>query len=471
MQVAFVAAEAAPFVKVGGLADVVGSLPRALAHCGVSAMVFLPKYGFMDPQAHGFTPLDPPLMVPFEGQTYPVRLWRGMLPNGNAHGGAAAIWLENDTFFTPCQQAYPAEHPTFAIGRYLFFSECLFAAMRHLDWRPDILHAHDWHTAAAVDRLASKRRQIHLFQHTASVFTIHNLAYQGQWGDENWLARGIRFADAVTTVSPTYAWEIQTPEGGYGLDGLLRQARGGVRGILNGIDPDLFNPATDPALIAPFEAATLDVGKRQCKQALQAQFGLPQVPERPVFVMISRLVEQKGLDILLPALHRLAHPDSPDYLQAQWVILGNGEAVYEDALEAMIHRLPQLRIFRGYQAALSQQLYAGADFFMMPSRFEPCGLSQLIAMRYGTVPVVRATGGLADTVTDFRDDPATGVGIRFGDYSVEALVDALKTAAASYPHRWRSMALNSMGRDFSWQKSAQAYCDLYAELVAARNGV
>ncbi len=465
LQVVFCAAEAAPFAKVGGLADVVGSLPRALHEAGVAVCVLLPRYGCIDPDAEGFEQLDVRCQVPFEDREETIALWHGHLPESSV----PVYLVENATWFASRRSVYPEGDPQTELNSFLFFSAAVFEALHALTIRPDVLHLHDWHTAPVAVKLAHLRQEDSAafggnYADTRSVLTIHNLSYQGHDGTTNWLAEGIRHADEITTVSPSYALEIQTPQQGCGLDILLREHQSQVQGILNGIDEQIFDPATDRFLPKPYDIESFEEGKAFCKADLQRELGLPAAPEKPLFGMVSRLVEQKGLDILLPALEVLASD-----LEAQWVILGSGEPRYEDGLRALSDRFRQVAVHLGFNLALAQKIYAGSDFFLMPSRFEPCGLGQIIAMRYGSLPVVRAVGGLADTVKDVDDHPRDGTGIVFREFDIPAMAGAVRRAEALYckPENQRRVIRNAMSANFSWSVSAKAYREVYNSLVSS----
>ncbi len=471
MNVLFAAAEVAPLIKTGGLADVAGALPAALRRAGHDVRVVMPY--FRELRERGL-PVEGPIAASFltvgERQEE-LRVWR-------LAGPETPLYLLD----------IPAAFERVAIygeadddRRFILFARGVLALMQHLreveQWPTEVVHSHDWHAALIANYL--KTFVAYTFGHIATVFTIHNLAYQGQRstktlalagltegglpedrmgpgiaGTFNFMARGILFNDVVTTVSPTYAQEIMTPEYGERLDGLLRAKRDRVTGILNGIDRDAFNPATDAHIAAPFDADDPS-GKAACKVALQAEFGLPAVPDRPLLGIVSRLVEQKGLDLLDQAMPwLLQHTD------AQLVLLGSGDAhlqfVMQQHARAHPHRI-SVRI--GFDAALAQRLYAGSDAFLMPSRFEPCGLGQMIALRYGSVPIVRATGGLNDTVREGYD----GNGFRFHPYDVRHFTDAIGRALQVYRDResWALLRARGMREDNSWDRAAQQYGGVY----------
>jgi starch synthase len=364
--------------------------------------------------------------------------------------------------------------------RYVFFSKFGLEAIRRAGWRPDVVHVHDWHTAAAINWLAIAGRHDPFWSEVGTVITIHNLAYQG-WTDQgvigllgveaggmlgvewqrfagrvNLLARGLSYADAITTVSPTYAREILTPEGGEGLDDLLRSRADRLRGILNGLDLTLYDPATDRRLAANFDAEHPAPRAANARQ-LRGWVDLPE-SEAPLIGIVSRLTDQKGFDLMIGALEPLLELDT------QIVLLGAGEPAYEGFWRVAAQRHPSHVAVRiGFEASLAQLIYGGSDLFLMPSRFEPGGLGQLFAMRYGSVPIVRATGGLADTVRDADDDPAGGTGFVFSAYTPAALLDAATRAVVAYrqPRRWRALVRRAMAQEFTWQQSARAYEETY----------
>jgi starch synthase len=366
---------------------------------------------------------------------------------------------------------------------------------QRMSWQPDIIHCNDWHTAIVPNWLATVYRDTPFFANTASVFTIHNLAYQGVFGrrvveiaglakfefeapppdDEqngqqqekqiNLMGRGLFYADCINAVSPTYAEEILTPEYGEGFDWLLRERRDRLYGILNGIDYETMNPATDPYIVSHYSMND-PAPKRGNKEALQAEAGLAPAPETPLIGMISRLSDQKGFDLIGEAAEALLNN-----LDLQMVVLGTGDDLYHKLFTRLHERFPdRVAVFLTFNAPLAQRIYAGSDLFLMPSRFEPCGLGQLIALRYGTVPIVRRTGGLADTVEEYRPEFDTGNGFTFGPYNSQAMLMAIAKAAACYAYRdkWRALVMRCMSQDYSWQTSAEKYVDLYRRALTSR---
>lgn len=471
LNVLFIAAEADPFIKVGGLGDVAGSLPRVLR------------------QVTGEIALDVRLVIPFHrairtegldlkreavftisraGGDVPVQVF-------SVQSGGVPVYLIAGEPISANAEVYTSD--TLADGaKYTFFSLAALQLVKILNWRPDIIHANDWHTAPAVYALRLSRESDDFFKNTRSVLGIHNLVYTGKgasdalyayglppvqdgslpdWAEHVPLALGLWAADSLAAVSPTYAQEILTPEFGAGLDAYLRTRREVITGIVNGIDESMWDPATDTALLAKFDSTSLE-RRAENKTALQERFGLAQDPSVPLLAMVTRMDPQKGVDIALDALRLLSD------LPWQAVILGTGVNFVEEAARRLEADLPErvCAIIR-YDGKLSRQLYAGADLFLMPSRYEPCGLSQMIAMRYGCVPLVRATGGLRDTVQDGQ------TGFVFYGRSPEAMSECLRRAIQSFDDKpaWRTLQQNGMAQDFSWDKSAREYVRLYLSLV------
>jgi len=469
------AAEATPLVKVGGLADVVGSLPRALEALGLEVRLVIPGYGS----------IDWPRFAPKRVAKFPLYTSWGE-PN-------AEIW-ETRVGSVPAflVSGLPIPKDRWVYGRsieedgpkFVFFSLAALWSTEALGWKPDIVHAHDSHTGAAVWWLATEGRENPFFRDVASVFTIHNLPYAGQGagrflGDyrlrktdalqalpetyrDSLMGIGILGADMLSTVSPTYAREILTPDGGRGLDGILRLRQDRLAGILNGIDVDSWNPSTDPEIAATYGVDTLS-RRVANKAALQQEAGLENDPRMPLLAAVSRLVKEKGFDIAVPAVKRWLDRGG------QFVLLGTGDPALENEYAQFEMRYPHRASVRlRFDARYSRRIYAGADALLVPSRYEPCGLAQMIAMRYGCVPVARRTGGLADTVTDLGDPGGTG--LLFDAFDAAALWDALERALRVYaqPTRWAELQRNGMRRDFSWSKSAREYAAVYERARAAR---
>lgn len=458
MKVVFCSAEVAPFSQAGGLGDVIGSLPRSLASLGLDCAILTPLYGLVDTREHMLEKTDIAFDVHFHGKNYPITIWKGLLPRSEV----PVYFVDNYELFGARKQVYPYGQPEWELEGFLVFSQATFELLRRLHYRPDILHVHDWHTSSVATTMSDIRPFDQYFSRTHSVLTIHNIHYQGVFGQVNWLKEGIYKTDAVTTVSPTYALEIQSPEFGAGLDPVIRECNQKVSGILNGIDTDLYNPATDAFQTQHYTADTFTEGKALCKEALQHELGLPVEPNVPLIGFVGRLADQKGLDILLPAMKAM----NEQGVAAQWVLLGSGDPKMEEKLKALNASTDNIRSYIGFNTAMAQRIYAGSDLFAMPSAFEPCGLGQMIALRYGSVPVVRGVGGLVDTITDVRTDPHRGNGFKFSEYSSEKLQETTLAALEAYKMKdsWNELVRRGMGEDHSWHTSAEAYHRLYARL-------
>src|SRR5512139_3764630 len=469
MKILFVAAECAPFYKIGGLADVIGSLPQALRALGHDVRVIMPRYRPIDARRYSVRRVDRFIDVPTSDK---ARMTEVLESN---YTGVPTYFVWDERFFGR-DKVYGQPDELMA---YVFFSRAVIEFLRTIDWTPDVLHAHDWHTGPALMYLATRGRREAQFKSIASLLTIHNLYWQGVGGNAlfrfagfnqtpprliseapgsvNWLARGIAYADAINTVSPTYAKQILTREFGEGLSELLYTRRDQLSGVLNGLDLHEWNPQTDPLLAKCFDAASL--GKRAAnKRAVQDELKLKRKPHTLLIGMVARLFEQKGLDILVEAATQLLQRD------VQLAILGHGDEQYHAAVQALAQQYPgRVGFDHAFNESLARKIYGGSDVFLMPSHFEPCGLGQLIAMRYGAVPVVRATGGLADTVIDADRSAGRGTGFTFKAYTAKALVGALDRAWAAFvdPDRWQAIQCRGMAADFSWNTSAQQYVELY----------
>ncbi|MFZ0547859.1 MAG: glycogen synthase [Candidatus Promineifilaceae bacterium] len=480
LKILFISAEVAPFAKTGGLGDVGGSLPKALKKLGHDVRVVMPAYQSIEESLQNgrfnLTVLPGHLEVPMGFGSVTAGVFEGRLP-----GNEVPIYFIAERNLLGRPNVYGYDDDPY---RFAFFSRAALDLALAMNWRPDVVHAHDWHTAPALTWLATAGNSHSFFRAMPTVFTIHNLAHQGRtswnifdymglqthslneegYGEVNFMARGIYHATMVNTVSPTYAREIMTRDGGAHLDGLLHYRAFDVHGILNGIDYDEWNPMTDKRLAGYFDEEHMD-GRLTNKRALQARAGLPVRDDAPILAMISRLDWQKGLDITGHVIHLLMNGYAGE---AQFIVLGTGAAEYENmfARLADFHR-DKMTAFLAYNAGLAPLIYAGSDMFLMPSRFEPCGLGQLIAMRYGSVPVVRATGGLADTVQD------TITGFQFHDYSADAFWHGVQRAMYTYntnqPH-WKQIQLNGMSADFSWERSADGYQQLYQWAISRMRG-
>ena len=473
MRIAILTSEAMPFAKTGGLADVSGALPKALTEQDVDTKLILPFYDQID-RAHLNGGSMENVRVEWRGQIHHVRFWY------SDAAGAPAYLLEAPEFFArPNIYGYNDDHIRFA-----FFSRAALALLKALDWQPDVVHGNDWPCGFATAELRARRRYDAFFQNTRSLFSLHNVGYQGLFdaGDLWWLGfgdppegddfrldrhasalkAGIIAADALSTVSPRYAREIQTREQGHGLDWLLRSRKDRLAGITNGVDYDVWNPETDPHIAANFSADDLS-GKRECKIDLLRRFGLPEEPERPIIAIISRLVGQKGYDLIRQISGSILETGS------FFIALGAGAKEYEDFLQRWHDAAPhRVGIYKGYAGEpLAHQIEAGADMFLMPSLYEPCGLNQMYSMRYGTVPVVRATGGLDDTVEHFNPSSGAGTGFKFGPYDGGALLEKIREALYFYgrPEQWQKIQQNGMLVDNSWAAAAKKYIELYQEMA------
>ncbi len=476
LKILFLSAEVAPFAKTGGLGDIGGSLPKALADLGHDVRVAMPAYKNIEDGYPGVEPVPGQLSVPTGLGVIPCGMYEGMLPGSQVPVTFIAEWhlFKRDNIYGYWDDVY----------RFAFFSRAALQLTVAWDWKPDIVHAHDWHTAPALTWLSTAGQMDERFRGIATVFTIHNLAHQGKtnwhvfdylgiqtfslaeeaFDEVNFMARGIYHATLVNTVSPTYAREIMTPEGGSGLDALLRHRAYDLHGILNGLDYDSWNPATDTRLPHRFSAEQMS-DRLKNRQALQAYAGLPERDNIPLVAMISRLDWQKGMDITGHTIHQLMNGYAGE---AQFIVLGTGEKRYEDMFAniANYHK-DKMAAILSYNAGLAPLIYGGSDMFLMPSLFEPCGLGQMIAMRYGCVPVVRATGGLADTVQD------SITGFVFYDYNWESFWHALERAIYSYNvdrGSWEQIQHNGMMVDFSWSRSASGYQQLYEWALARTRG-
>ncbi len=480
MKILCVASEVEPFAKTGGLADVAGALPKALAALGHDVRVVLPLYRQVDRQRWGFRETAIRLAVTLGPAVVEGRVWETSLPQSTVrvYGIEQAAFFDRDGLYT----VRGVDHPD-NLQRFSFFSQAALQIPLALAWRPEIVHCHDWQAALACAHLAlGPAARASIFSSTATVFTVHNLAYQGVFPRDHWDAtglpeaafalQGLEFyghvnclkgglitAGLITTVSPTYAREIQTSEFGCGLEGVLVDRRADLLGIINGIDPDAWDPQQDPHIAARYCAKELS-GKSLCKLALQQRQRLAERHDL-LLGMIQRLAEQKGIDIFAQALPELMQ------LPIQLVLLGTGEPKYHEILQALADRFPErLALNLTFDNALAHQIEAGADAFLMPSRFEPCGLNQMYSMRFGTVPIVRLVGGLADTVVDLTPETSAAgaaTGFVFEEYTASALVSAVQRAMAAYRDHalWARLVQAGMRQDFSWDRSAREYVTVY----------
>jgi starch synthase len=480
LKILFIGAEAAPFAKTGGLGDVVGALPKALRAMGHDVRVVIPAYRKIEDAFHagkwGLKAKPWDWRVPTGAGLLPAGLLETTIP-----GSDVPIYFVAEQSLFGRNDIYGYDDDPY---RFTFFCRGALDLIVALDWKPDVIHAHDWHAAPALTWLATTGQQDERYRGIASLFTIHNLAHQGMAprsaldylvvntpplaeegvGAVNFMARGIFHATLVNTVSPTYAREIMTPDGGARLDSLLRYRHYDVHGIVNGLDYEVWDPTKDENLAYPFDIEHLDERVFN-KRALQTRAGLPVRDDVPLVALVSRLDWQKGLDLMGEVVHRLMNNYAGE---AQFVVLGTGSRDYEEMFARLAsYHNQKMTAFLAYEADLAPLIYGGADIFLMPSRFEPCGLGQLIAMHYGCVPVVRATGGLADTVRD-------GVtGFAFNDYSADAFWQAIERAIYIYnvdKTSWRMIQVNGMKSDFSWQTSALGYQQLYEWAIARVRG-
>ena len=472
MKILFASAEVAPFSKAGGLGDVVGSLPKCL---DAEIAIFTPFHGCIDANKFNIKELEnSTLWLHFGNRGHKFRLFMCKLPGTDIN----VFFVHNDWYFTPFKSIYHGWlDPEYEHERYIAFSLATLEYAKLLNFRADIIHANDWHTAMIPVYLKSNYRLDEFWQNTKTVFEIHNLAYQGVWFDSvldfanmrkeivyhdwgvehygkvNWMKGAINYSDKVVTVSPTYAREILTDEYGEGMDYTLRMNQGKLSGILNGIDCEVFDPKK-------FGYGVKTLNKKElCKKTVYEYFSLDYNPERPLFVMVTRLVAQKGLDLIRAAQRELRG------LDADFVFLGSGDKDYENLLIWLANDASNIRSFVGYDCDLADKLYAGGDFYLMPSAFEPCGLSQMIAMRFGTLPVVRATGGLEDSVVGYPLDNSTG--FKFWGYDGGAMMGAIHTACEVYKDKFtlNAMRKTAMKCDFSWAKSSQEYMNLFEKLI------
>lgn len=475
MQIVFASAECAPFVKTGGLGDVAGSLPAALVRAGAEVIVMVPKYATIKDEYKA--------QMEHFSDFYVSLGWRNEYCGLEKleRDGVTYMFIDNERYFA---RDYP--YGFFDDGeRFAFFSKAITESLQHLPagFECDILHCNDWQTALAPVFLREFYQGLPLYDRVKTVFSIHNVAFQGQFSDTvmedilgvahipaaasqlrcdacsvNYMLGALRYADAITTVSPTYANEIQTPEFGEGLDGVLRERSYALQGILNGIDVAGFDPATDKRIAANYTVEDRS-GKAVCKAKLQEELGLEVRDDRPLMVMVTRLTRQKGMDLVMYALDRILAGG------VQVAVLGTGDRDYEDGLRYFQDKYPGTMAARiEFDPALSQRMYAAADMFLMPSKFEPCGLSQIIAMRYGTLPIVRETGGLKDTVIPYNEFTGEGTGFSFSNFNGDEMGDAVFRAARLFwdnRDAWNQLVTQAMSQDFSWTRSADKYLDLY----------
>lgn len=484
MNICFATSECVPFVKTGGLADVSGALPKALADLGCHVKVFLPLYGSIPTLEHQLVYASDieniEVQVGFHHHSF--NTWYGRLPNSDV-----------EVYFVDCPHyfhrgsTYTADHDE--DDRYIFFQHAVFKIMQRYHWSPDIIHCNDWQTSLMPPLTRLVYNWDDLFSKTATMLSIHNIAYQGRfsplavlkaglpdshfypsgpfelYGSFAFMKAGATFADALSTVSPTYAHEIQTPAFGEGLDGVLRSRHEDLWGILNGIDEDDWNPAKDKHIAKKYSARSL-TGKLVNKQAISEELGLPYREDTPLIGIVSRLTDQKGFQLLQPILSDLLQSED-----VQFAVLGSGERYYEDFFNWAHATWPdKLGVFIGYNNGLAHRIEAGCDMFLMPSAFEPCGLNQMYSLKYGTVPIVHKIGGLADTVHDYHEYHGEGNGFSFYEFAPHVLRDTILRALAVFRdiQTWQTIMKRGMSQDFSWKSSAEEYLALYEHAIRAR---
>lgn len=479
MKILFASAEVKPFSKVGGLADVVGSLPKFLDNDAEIA-IFTPLYGCIDKEKFGLKLLDHSrLKIAFGWSENFFELYMAKLPNTDIN----VFFIDNPKYFGCFDCVYPFNiDERYSHERYIAFSRAVLEYARLLNFKPDVIHANDWHTGMLPTYIRTTYRDDEFFKDTKTVFSIHNLAHQGMfyddvldfaqipkhevmhsWGAElfghvNWMRAGINYSDKVITVSPTYAKEIQTPEGGENIDCTLRDNSWKLLGILNGIDTHEFDPKTDKLITKNFHLKSMK-GKAECKKFLCEKFALEYNPDRPLIGMVSRLSDQKGFELFWGL------DDELQALEADFLILGTGNMWLESHFNHLSHTTKNIRAYTRFDHQLANQIYAGSDMFLMPSKFEPCGLSQMIAQKYGSLPIVRVTGGLEDSVIGHPYDGANG--FKFWDYDQSNMINGIKYALNVFKNKkeWKQLMKNSMETDNSWNTSAKHYMDVYKELI------
>ncbi len=484
MNIAFVASEVVPFAKTGGLADVSGSLPIELTNLGHNVKVFMPKYYSVDEKRFNlkYESWIGKIPVSVDGKIHNVVIFKGLLPDSKTE-----IYLIDCPTFFHRHSLYTNDEDE--DERFILFSKAVIKLLQKLLWQPNIIHLNDWQTGLVPLMIKDNNNWEEYFKKTATVYTIHNIAYQGNFPKEtfrkaelkpkyfgtyevieenermNFMKAGISFADMVTTVSEKYSEELQTPEFGFGMDTILKYRKNDFYGILNGIDETVWNPEVDSFIPYKYSLKTLS-NKKKNKVELLKKFNLPFDAAVPVVGIVSRLASQKGIDMILSSMEYLLT------LDIQWIVLGSGEQQYEEDLMEIAQNNPdKFSLYLGYNNELSHLIEAGADMFLMPSQFEPCGLTQMYSLKYGTVPIVRNTGGLADTVFDWDQHyyvgKEIGNGFSFNDYNGYALTDAIERAAKAFKNKklWKKIQKNGMTQDFSWRKSAEKYIEIYEKAL------
>jgi starch synthase len=490
VRILFATTEAVPFCKTGGLGDVCGSLPIELASLGHEPIVVLPAFRQALSSGRPIGATGTRFEIPIGRKSVPCSILRSTLP-----GDKVPVYLVHQPQYFDRPELYRESGHDYKDNceRFVFFCRAVLETIKHFDLGTELIHCHDWPTGLVPAYLKTELCGVPPYDSIASLLTIHNIAYQGNfwhwdmeltgidwkyfnwrqmefYGNLNFLKTGIAFADTLTTVSPRYAQEIQEPPLSCGLEGVLQYRRDDLFGIINGVDYTVWNPEIDPHLGGlNYGPTTVDTGKRACKAALQRELGWPVRPDTPLVAMVGRLTEQKGFDLVAKLIPQWA-PTS----NVQWVILGTGEAEYHRLFTDLAERYPDKVVVRlGFSNELAHRIEAGADIFLMPSRYEPCGLNQLYSLKYGTVPVVHSTGGLADTITNFTETTlaaGTANGFSFDDYTIASLAEALDRACQAYANRpvWQQLVRNGMRQDWSWGHSAREYSHLYEHTLAAR---
>ncbi|HOJ71173.1 MAG TPA: glycogen synthase GlgA [Syntrophorhabdaceae bacterium] len=480
MKILIASPEVYPFIKTGGLADVSGALPKALKKLGVDVRVILPKHKGIDEQRFTLRYKNYRISCPISLGYVDAEIVE------SEYDGITAYLVEQDDYYNRdyLYSTPDGDYQDNAV-RFIFFSKSILEAIKVTGYIPDVLHCNDWETALAPVFLRTLYRDDPDLKDIATLFTIHNIGYQGIfwhhdmhllnigweyftpdylefYGNINFLKGGIVFSDIINTVSKQYSQEIQTPEFGYGLDGVLRSRKSDLFGIVNGIDYEDWNPEKDNFLPANYSPEKLE-NKAICKKALLKEFGLPYSSNKPVIATISRLADQKGFDLIALAMEEIFS------LGAQYIVLGTGERKYHELFTDLAKRFNGLLGVKiAYDNRLAHLIEAGADMFLMPSRYEPCGLNQLYSLKYGTVPIVRGVGGLEDTIIDYTMNPGQGTGFKFYEYNKEEMLDAIERAMAVYENKseWQSLIKRCMNEDFSWEKSAREYIELYNKAIA-----
>ncbi|MGG3470327.1 glycogen synthase GlgA [Neobacillus pocheonensis] len=476
MKVLFALSECVPFVKTGGLADVAGALPKELKKLGTEVRVILPNYSLIPAKFRETFQFQKAIQVQVGYRSQYCGIYSA------EHDGITYYFIDNEYYFYR-----DSLYGHYDDGeRFSFFSKAVLECIPHLDFIPDVIHCHDWHTGMVNFLLNAHYRPNPLYKDIKTVFTIHNLQFQGIfpyvvmsellglghqyfnseqlefYGNVNFMKGGIIASDIVTAVSPTYKEEIQHPFFGEKLDGLLRRYSHKLIGIVNGIDDSVYNPKTDDVISATFDSDSLE-GKAENKQALQHFFGLPEKENTPIIAMVTRLTKQKGLDLVSHVFHNLIQED------VQFIVLGSGDHEFEHFFNQMAIKYPdKVKIYIGFNEGLAHQIYAGADLFLMPSQFEPCGLGQLIALQYGTIPIVRETGGLNDTVHSFNESTGDGNGFTFKNFNAHDMLHTVRRAIHFYHQKdtWGSLVQKALSQDYSWLQSAKKYNEIYEDLLA-----